>query len=159
MFPEGWYFVVFVRTRLRTAILIGAVTLVGVLPLATLAPAASASTAKTPASCTSTWTTEYTVAIADTPSGTVSLQYQCSTRDVRANASDLPTGTVCFPHLGCGGTYSEDVWVYNQNTGATAGNSDVTGTSYTSPAIGDANTTSHACASESGGTKSCTAYF
>ena len=147
---------VFARTRLRTAILTGAVALVAVLPLA---PAASASTAKTPASCTSTWTTEYTVAIAATPSGTVSLQYQCSTREVRAHASDLPTCAVCFPHLGCGGTYSEDVWVYNQNTGVTAGNSDVTGTSYTSPAIGDAGTTSHACAQETGGTKSCTAYF
>jgi hypothetical protein len=149
------------RTRLRAAILTGTVTLVAVLPLATLAPAASASTVKTAAaaSCTSTWTTEYTVAITGTPSGEVSLQYQCSTRDVRAHAYDLPTGTVCFPHLGCNGTYYEDVWVYNQNTGVTAGNTDVTGTSYTSPAIGDANTTSHACASESGGAKSCTAYF
>jgi hypothetical protein len=133
-----------------------------VLPLATLAPAASASTAKTAttaASCTTTWITEHTVAIADTPGGEVSLQYQCSTREVRAHAYNLPTGAVCFPHLGCGGTYSEDVWVYNQNTGVTAGNTDVTGTSYTSPAIGDANTTSHACATENGGSKSCTAYF
>jgi hypothetical protein len=133
---------------------------VAVLPLAALAPAASADTPKAPASCTSTWTTEYTVAIADTPSGEVSLQYQCSTRDVRAYAHDLPTGAACYPHLGCGGTWSENVWVYNQNTGAQAGNGDVTGTSYTSPAIGDAGTTSHACAEENGGgTKSCTAYF
>jgi hypothetical protein len=135
---------------------------VAVLPLATLAPAASASTntAKTAASCTSTWTTEYTVGITGAPGGEVSLQYQCSTRDVRAYAYNLPTGTVCFPHLGCGGTYSEHIWVYNQNTGAGAGNTDVTGTSYTSPAIGDANTTSHACGQENGvGAKSCTPYF
>ena len=103
------------------------------------AVAQSASAGSTPASCG--WETIYSAS--DPQGGTVELQYDTCDRYVRAYAYGLPDNYGCHINLGCHG-WESNVWVYNENTGQSSGGV-IDQSSYTTGAINDAGTQSHAC--------------
>jgi hypothetical protein len=109
------------------------------------------------------WETIYSAS--DPQGGTVELQYDTCDRYVRAYAYGLPDNFGCHINLGCHG-WESNVWVYNENTGQSSGGV-IDQTSYTTGAINDAGTQSHACledgyyngSSWSWYGKNCTGYF
>jgi hypothetical protein len=107
--------------------------------LLALAQPASASTQQA-ASCG--WETIYTAS--SSYGGTVELQFDTCDQYVRAYGYDLPYGTVCHVSGDCVQSVSK-VRVYNENTGDEAGSGTISESSFTTGAIDDAGTESHAC--------------
>ena len=108
-----------------------------------IAATAATATSATAATAACGWETIYSAS--SSSGGTVELQYDTCDRYVRAHAYDLPDNYGCTGvNFGCHGTVSE-VRVYNEDTEQEAGSGTINESSFTTGAIDDAGTQSHAC--------------
>ncbi|MCO5999349.1 hypothetical protein [Actinoallomurus rhizosphaericola] len=117
-----------------------AATSAAAIALLTGAAAPANATPPGPAACTA-W---QNISAATSGSDTVWLQYNSGCRTVRAVMSNWSTSS------------GWEIWVYNEDTGATAS---AYNPHVVTDTISDAGTRSHACVQQSGRAKSCTPYF
>jgi hypothetical protein len=153
------------KEKLAVVVMAAAALIGGIAATAATATSATAATSTTAATAACGWELIYSAS--SSSGGTVELQYDTCDRHVRAHAYDLPDNYGCTGvNFGCHGIVSE-VRVYNEDTKQEAGSGVIDQSSFTTGAIDDAGTRSHACfqngnddnGSIAWGPSTCTGYY